>query len=370
MAANIVAPALVPNRDEPEIINLLGQTVTVPTRTTNPLYDKNSTETGDVQEYGNAHDENVHPLKPEPTPERLNTLFSKLDLSGIKEWSEDNQQKIHDLMVEYQHLFALNDLELGCTDKVKHKIRLDNPVPFKDRYRCIPPHQFDEVCSHLQEMLKVGAIQKSLSPWASPVVLVCKKDGSLQFCIDLRKLNSCTIKDAYSLPQIEESLDCLNGAKIFTSLDLKSGYWQVPLEEESIRLMAFTVGLLGFYECIRMPFRLTNAPTTFQRLMESCLGDLHLKYCIIYLDDIIIFSKTPEDHIEQLKRVFQKIDQAGLHLKLSKCKFFKKKVEYLGHIVSENGIETNPKKIKDIINWPVPDTVTQLRSFLGFCNYY
>ena len=219
-------------------------------------------------------------------------------------------------------------------------------------------------------MLKVGAIRKSVSPWASPVVLVCKKDGSLRFCIDLHKLNSCTIKDAYSLPRIEESLDCLNGAKIFTSLDLKSGYWQVPLEEESIPLTAFTVGPLGFYACVQMPFGLTNAPATFQRLMESCLGDLHLKYCIIYLDDIIIFSKTPEDHIERLRRVFQKIDEAGLHLKPSKCEFFKKRVEYLGHIVSTNGIETNPKKIKDIINWPVPDTVTQLRSFLGFCNYY
>ena len=119
-----------------------------------------------------------------------------------------------------------------------------------------------------------------------------------------------------------------------------------------------------------MPFGLTDAPATFQRLMESCLGDLHLKYCIIYLDDIIIFSKTPEDQIERLRRVFQKIDEAGLHLKPLKCEFFKKRVEYLGHIVSENGIEMNPKKIKDIINWPVPDTVTQLRSFLGFCNYY
>ena len=302
MAANIVPPALVPNWDEPEIINLLGQTVTVPTGMSNPVYDKSSTETGDVQEYGNAHGKNVHPLKPEPTPERLDALFSKLDLSGIKEWSEDNQQKIHDLMVEYQHLFALNNLELGCTDKVKHKIKLDNPVPFKDRYWHILPHQFDEVRNHLQEMLKVGAVWKSVSPWASPVVLVHKKDGSLQFCIDLCKLNSRTIKDTYSLPQIEESLDCLNGAKIFTSLDLKSGYWQVPLEEESIPLMAFTVGPLGFYECVRMPFRLTNAPATFQRLMESCLGDLHLKYCIIYLDDIIIFFKNTQRSHQMIEK--------------------------------------------------------------------
>ena len=147
-------------------------------------------------------------------------------------------------------------------------------------------------------MLKVGAIHKSVSPWVGPVVLGCKKDGSLRFCIDLSRLNARTIKDAYSLPRIEESLDFLNGACIFTSLDFKAGYWQVKMYEESIPYTTFTVGLLGFYECVRMPFRLTNAPATFQRLMESCLGDLHLQYCIIYLDDIIIFSKTPSEHLD------------------------------------------------------------------------
>ena len=261
------------------------------------------------------------PPKPEATPERLNKLFSKLDLLGIDEWSEENQQAVHDLMVEYQHLFALNDLELGCTSQVKHSIKLDDTKPFKDRYRRIPPQQFEEVRNHLQDMLKVGAIRKSTSPWASPVILVRKKDGSLRFCIDLRKLNSRTIKDAYSLPHIEESLDCLNGACIFTSLDLKSGYWQVLMDEDSIQLTAFTVGPLGFYECIRMPFGLMNALATFQRLMESCLGELHLKYCILYLDDIIIHSKNPEDHISRLRKVFKKLDEAGLHLKPSKCEF-------------------------------------------------
>ena len=310
------------------------------------------------------------PPKPEATPERLNKLFSKLDLLGIDEWSEENQQAVHDLMVEYQHLFTLNDLELGCTSQVKHSIKLDDNKPFKDCYRRIPPQQFEEVRNHLQDMLKVGAIRKSTSPWASPVILVRKKDGSLRFCIDLRKLNSRTIKDAYSLPHIEESLDCLNGACIFTSLDLKSGYWQVLMDEDSIQLTAFTVGPLGFYECIHMPFSLMNAPATFQRLMESCLGELHLKYCIIYLDDIIIHSKNPEDHISRLRKVFEKLDKAGLHLKPSKCEFFKKCLEYLGHIVSENGIETNPKKIQEIKEWKQPQTVSQLRSFLGFCNYY
>ena len=309
-------------------------------------------------------------VKPEPMPERLDELFTKLDLSGTQDWSEDLQQKVHDLMVEYQHLFALNDLELGKTSKVKHEIRLSNPVPFKDKYHQIPPHKFDEVQSHLQDMLKVGVIQKSVSPWASPVVLVRKKDGSLRFCIDLHKLNSRMIKDAYSLPRIEESLDCLNGAIIFTSLDLKAGYWQVEIEENSIPYTAFRVGPLGFYECVHMPFELTNAPATFQHLMESCLGDYHLKYCITYLDYIIIFSKTPVEHITRLHKVFQKLDEVRLHLKPNKFELFRDKLEYLGHVVSSKGIETNPKKIVAIINWPQPKNITQIRSFLGFCNYY
>ena len=150
-----------------------------------------------------------------------------------------------DVIEHFHHIFAVEDLELGCTDFVKHKIKLTNYVPFKERYRRIPPHQYEEVHKHLDEMLRMGAIRRSNSPWASAVVLICKKDGALRFCIDLRKL-----KDAYSLPRIEDSLDVLNGSCIFTSIDLKSGYWQVELDEMSIPLTAFTVGPLGFYECV------------------------------------------------------------------------------------------------------------------------
>ena len=137
-----------------------------------------------------------------------------------------------------------------------------------------------------------------------------------------------------------------------------------------IPYMAFIVGPLGFYECICMPFGLTNAPATFQRLMESCSGDYYLKYCIIYLDDNIIFSKMPEDHIVRLRKVFEKLDEAGLRLKPNKCEFFGDRLEYLGHIISEQGIKTNPKKIMAIANWPWPKNITQVCSFLGFCNYY
>ena len=192
----------------------------------------------------------------------------------------------------------------------------------------------------------------------------------MRFCIYLHKLNAHTIKDAYSLPRIDETLDCLGGATIFTSLHLKSGYWQVEMEEESKPLTAFTVGPLGFYECKRMPFGLTNAPATFQCLMENCLGELHLNWCIIYLDDIIVFSDNPKEHLTRLRGVFAKLAKAGLKLKPSKCEFFKTKITYLGHIVSSKGIETDPKKVEAVKNWTVPKTVTDVRSFLGFTNHY
>ena len=165
------------------------------------------------------------PLKVPPlTPEREQLLLSKIDLSSIGNLTNDLKSKTQELFKEYAHVFALESLDMGHTSLVKHKIKLDNYTPFKERYRRILPHLFEEVKNHLKEMIQVGAIRRSNSPWANAVVLVRKKDGSLRFCIDLRKLNARMIKDAYSLPRIDETLDCLGGAIIFTSLDLKSGY--------------------------------------------------------------------------------------------------------------------------------------------------
>ena len=300
-AANAVPPMLAP---KPEITEI--DTESIPEQLSNKerltmILDLNSSA--------------IPPEKRKLTQEEADLLMSKLDLSGIKDWKPEEQKETKDLILEYGSLFALKDMDLGRTEKVKHSIKLDDYTPFKERYRCIPPHQYEEVKQHLKEMLEIGAISKSKSPWASAVVLVRKKDGSLRFCIDLRKLNARTVKDAYSLPRIEETLDCLNGVQWFTSLDLKSGYWQVELDKESKALTAFTVGPLGFYQCERMPFGLTNAPATFQRLMESCLGDMHLKWVIIYLDDIIIFSKTPKEHIQRLRGVFQKLHESGVKIK-------------------------------------------------------
>ena len=192
------------------------------------------------------------------------------------------------------------------------------------------------------------------------MVLVQKKDGSLRFCIDLRKLNNQTIKDAYSLPHIDETLDSLQGSQWFFSHELKLGYSQVKLDEKSKPLTAFTVGPLGFYECERMPFRLTNTPATFWRLMETCLGDLNLHWCIIFLDDIVIFSKDPASHLERLEAVFWKLEEPGLKLKPSECELFQWQIAYLGHVISAQGVATDEGKIEAIKKWPIPKNVMEV----------
>ena len=202
----------------------------------------------------------------------MQNLFEKLGLNEPKKWmTPEDVLESKKLVKKFHMIFSKNDLDLGKTDKVKYKIKVTDPVPFKERYRRITPSQYEAVRKHLQEMLDLGAIKPSDSPWCSAVVLVKKKNGELRFCIDLRKLNARTVKDAYSLPRIDDTLDKLKGSCVFSSLDLKSGYWQVEIDEESKQYTVFTLGSLGFFECNRMPFGATNAPTTFQRLMESCL---------------------------------------------------------------------------------------------------
>ena len=253
-------------------------------------------------------------------------ILDLIDLSGLENWPEHLQIEVKEMLKRNAKTFSKNDLDMGRTNLVKHHIKLTDPVPFKEAYRRIPPQMYDGVKTHIQEMLDLGAIRPSNSPWASAIVLVRKKDGRLRFCIDLRRLYNRTVKDACSLPKIESILDSLIGAKIFSTLDLKAGYWQVEMAEECKEYTAFTCGPLGFYECDTMPFGATNAPANFQRLMHDCLGDLNMNWCVVYLDDIIIFSDTKEENLKRLEAVFQKLAAAGLKLKLSKCFSSRKKL--------------------------------------------
>ena len=168
-------------------------------------------------------------------------------------------------------------------------------------------------------------------------MLVRKKDGSLHFCIDFRRLNSLTVKDSHPLPRICETLESLAGVAHYTTIDMNSGFWQVPMDDESKQYTAFTLGSMGLYECESMLFGLCNAPPTFQRLMLNCLGELNLTYCLIYLDDVIIFSRTEEEHLEWMCVVFDRFREHGLKLKPSKCKVFKTEINYLAHHMSKRG---------------------------------
>ncbi|KAL0200588.1 hypothetical protein M9458_003775, partial [Cirrhinus mrigala] len=206
-------------------------------------------------------------------------------------------------------------------------------------------------------------------PYASPVVVVTKKDGSLRLCIDYRKLNSCSTRDAFPLPRIEEALEALGQAKYFSTLDLTSGYWQVEVAEQDKHKTAFSTPM-GLFEANRMPFGLQNAPSTFQRLMTSCFGDLNFTHLLIYLDDIIIFSKSFNEHLERLQLAFDRLREHGLKLKPSKCQLVRKEVQYLGHLVSAEGIRTDPEKISKVKDWERPTNRMEVLRFLGFVGYY
>ena len=299
-----------------------------------------------------------HPVSTLTEVERQDLLLDKLDLSGLDTWPTEQAEKARSLLKEYHDIFFLEKQDMGHTQAAQHKIILKDPdtPPFKERFCRIPPPQLDEVREHLKLMLDAGVIRPSNSPWCNAVVLVRKKDGSLRFCIDFRKLNSLTVKDSHPLPRICETLESLAGAAHYSTFDMNSGFWQVPMSPESKQYTAFTLGSMGLYECESMPFGLCNAPPTFQRLMQNCLGELNLTYCLIYLDDVIVFSHTKEEHLERMRVIFDRLREHGLKLKPSKCEVFKTEINYLAHHVSKK--------------CPPPDTYMKVKSFVGLVGHY
>ena len=299
-------------------------------------------------------------------------LLEKLDLTGLEAWPEDQVEKACSLLKEYHDIFSLEKRDMGHTKAAKHKIVLkdsDTP-PFKERFCQIPPPQLDEVRAHLKMMLDAGVIRPSNSPWCNAVVLVRKKDVSLHFRIDFQKLNSLTVKDSHPLPRICETLESLAGAAHYSTFNMNSGFWQVPMDEESKQYTAFTLGSMGLYERKSMPLWLCSTPPTFQRLMLNCLGELNLTYCLIYLDDVIIFSQTEEEHLERMHVVFDRLCKHGLKLKPSKCDMFKTEINYLAHHVSKKGVLPSKKNLQAIAGCPPPDTYTKVKSFVGLVDHY
>ena len=313
-----------------------------------------------------------HPVSTLTEAERQDLLLDKLDLSGLDTSPTEQAEKARGLLKEYHDIFFLEKQDMGHTKAAEHKIvlkDLDTP-PFKERFRRIPPPQLDEVRDHLKLMLDAGVIRPSNSPWCNAVVLVRKKDGSLRFCIDFRKLNSLTVKDSHPLPRICEMLESLAGAAHYSTFDMNSGFWQVPMSPESKQYTAFTLGSMGLYECESMPFGLCNAPPTFQRLMQNCLGELNLTYCLIYLDDVIVFSHTEEEHLERMRVIFDRLREHDLKLKPSKCEVFKTEINYLAHHVSKKGVQPSKKNLESITQCPPLDTYTKVKSFVGLVGHY
>ena len=300
--------------------------------------------------------------------QRVEKLQSALDLSSIA-LAPDDQRQLLSLVAEFSHLFALDDRELGHTSFVTHKIDTGDSLPSRQPPRRVPYALRGHVHELTEKMLERGVITPSASPWASPVVLVAKRDGSTRFCVDYRRLNSVTKQDVFPLPRIDESLDLLAGTRYFSSLDLASGYWQVGMDPASQEKTAFTTNT-GLYEFTVMPFGLCNAPATFQRLMEGVLAGLARERCLVYLDDVLVMGKTFAEHLYNLREVFGRLSTAGLKLKPAKCHLMKEEVLFLGYVVSARGISADPEKVRVMVEFPTPCDLRSLRAFLGLTSYY
>ena len=286
---------------------------------------------------------------------------------------EEEKEMFLSFLTGYHRAFSLEEGERGETDLVHMEINTGDAYPRKQRMRRMPFALRQEVARQLRSMQENGVIQPSKSPWASPVVLVRKRDGSHRFCVDYRNLNAVTKRDNFPLPRIDDLLDVLSQSKYFSTIDLASGFWQIQLHPNSQEKTAF-ITPQGLYEFRVMPFGLTNAPAVFQRLMQQVISCINPEqgpdFASVYVDDILVFSRNLQDHLQHLNKVFERIQQVGLKLKPTKCKFARKEVEYLGHVVSQDGLKTNPRLVDAVRSFPTPSSVQTTKRFLGLSSYY
>lgn len=295
-------------------------------------------------------------------------LFCQLGLDR-KSLSAGEEEAARGMLYQHAAVFSTGEGDLGRTQLATHVIDTGDARPLKVSSRRVPLQLQGEIEGCLKQMLEAEVIQPSCSPWAAPIVPVRKKDGGLRFCVDYRKLNEVTRKDAYPLPRIDDALDSLANASWFSTLDLVSGYWQVEIDPKDKPKTTF-ITRQGLYEFNVLSFGLCNAPSTFQRLMDLVLADLQWSTCLVYLDDIIVFGRSFEEHLQRLDVVLGKLEGANLKVKPAKCNLFAKRVQYLGHVISAEGVRVDPAKVKVVREWPVPQNQTEVRSFVGLASYY
>ena len=285
--------------------------------------------------------------------------------------NEDQKRKLLILLGKYRKVFAKGLPEVGKTEMYYHNIDTRDAEPISQRFYRQTPVMRRETERQIEEMLKNDIIENSNSEWHAPVVLVRKKNNEWRFCIDYRRLNAVTKTKVFPLPRMEDMFQAVGESKpqFLTILDLASGFWQIPLDKQSREKTAFiTEG--GLYHFKRLPYGMKNSSSTFQRLMAEVLRDINWKFCLVYIDDILIFSKDFDSHLDHLSQVFDRLRKANLTLKISKCEFATTSVSYLGHTISKDGIAVDPAKTKVIREFPTPRHANDVRSFLGMCNFF
>ena len=282
---------------------------------------------------------------------------------------EEERKAIRRLVEANADVFSWSDDQMGCTGLLKHRIVLTTDTPTSQPYRRIPPSMLQEVRDHLDSLLSQDVITPSSSPYAAPIVLVRKKSGELRMCCDYRRLNAITRRDAFPIPRMEECIDALEGAKYFSTLDLASGYHQVEMAAEDREKTAFTTPF-GLYEWKRLPFGLANAPAHFSRLMQRVMSDHLFQILLIYLDDLLVYSATFDEHLNRLQKVFDRLREVNLKLNPDKCFLGRSSVAFLGHVLTRDGLKTDPEKITAVQQFPQPTRVRDVRAFLGLSSYY
>lgn len=310
-------------------------------------------------------------------PAQLPQMGEERTLSAVREiWGRncvgldpEQQERLWQLLFEFRDSFALSEEEVGQTHLVQHEIDTGDARPIKMRPRRIPLARQEAADKAVLEMQRADFIEPSDSPWAAPVVMVPKKGGKLRFCADYRRLNEVTRKDSYPIPRIDESLDLVRGSSWFSSLDLRSGYWQVPLSPEARAKTAFSTNR-GHWQFKVLCFGLCNAPATFERLMDRVLDGIPRQQCLVYLDDILAHGSSFQSALGALRRVLERVAAAGLKLHPEKCHFMRREVSFLGHRVGKEGISTMEDKVGAVRDWPTPTDQRQLKSFLGLASYY